>query len=207
MVNFDTREGIMKTISHYNFKHDKSTILDQKLIRNRTKYTPNEFFIEGKLCKIQLYDLLGKSTEVALIDTKNAERCKTRKWRTWSDRNGKHKCVISSSPFFIRLHRFILKLNKDDLGVDHINRDSLDCREINLRLATNSENLSNRPKNITNTSGGKNIVWHKINKKWRVIVTKHYCHHDGGCYASFKDAIKARNKLLIKLHGEFAYLD
>lgn len=49
---------------------------------------------------------------------------------------------------------------------DHINRNKLDNRRINLRTVTNSENRLNTgiPKN--NTSGYKGVRWHKIAKKW-----------------------------------------
>ena len=45
--------------------------------------------------------------------------------------------------------------------VDHINRDSLDNQDFNLRLATCSQNQANREVNKNNTSGFKGVSWDK----------------------------------------------
>ena len=53
-------------------------------------------------------------------------------------------------------------------GVDHKNRNPLDNRIENLRLANKSQNGLNRPKQANNTSGYKNVSWFKPKQKWRV---------------------------------------
>jgi len=50
--------------------------------------------------------------------------------------------------------------------VDHINRIRTDNRIENLRWATLSENQQNRTKQIDNTSGHKNIYYHKSSHGW-----------------------------------------
>ena len=51
-------------------------------------------------------------------------------------------------------------------AVDHINRIRDDNRVENLRWATHSENGQNRTKQIDNTSGHKNISYHKQRHCW-----------------------------------------
>ena len=58
--------------------------------------------------------------------------------------------------------------NPDNLPcVDHRYRDKTDNRVDNLRWATPSENCQNTGTPITNTSGHKNLSYHKTNKAWR----------------------------------------
>ena len=56
--------------------------------------------------------------------------------------------------------------------VDHINRIKNDDRWVNLRQATRSENLMNTGLSRANTSGVKNVCFHRRSGKWRVQVGK-----------------------------------
>lgn len=51
--------------------------------------------------------------------------------------------------------------------VDHINRDKLDNRAINLRLASQSQNGVNSKERKGNTSGYRNVTFRKDTKKWQ----------------------------------------
>tara|TARA_R110000796_G_scaffold242742_1_gene364997 strand:- start:77 stop:553 length:477 start_codon:yes stop_codon:yes gene_type:complete len=55
--------------------------------------------------------------------------------------------------------------NKPEL--DHINQDKSDNRIENLRWVTSSENNQNKGIMITNTSGHKNICYHKHSDRWQ----------------------------------------
>ena len=56
--------------------------------------------------------------------------------------------------------------------VDHKNRNRTDNRVENLRWATNGENNHNKLIQKHNTSGHKNISYHKTQQKW--VFTKSY---------------------------------
>ena len=53
----------------------------------------------------------------------------------------------------LRLHRFLLGVEDNIFIVDHINRNPLDCRKSNLRVATQHQNCLNKRMRSSNTSG------------------------------------------------------
>lgn len=109
----------------------------------------------------------------------------------------------------ILLHRVILErmtgrpLAKIEL-TDHINEDKLDNRRANLRIATNAENLQNRGKYRTNTSGFKGVSWDRGRGKWRanIGVNGKYIHL--GYFTTPEAAHEAYCAAALEMHGEFA---
>lgn len=101
------------------------------------------------------------------------------------------------------MHRLLMGL--PDYQVDHINRNRLDNRKNNLRLATHSQNCQNsiRKKSKTGYIGvrqeSNNVyvarVW--VNNEQRII----------GYYRTAIEAAYARDQAAIGLHGEFAVLN
>ena len=54
--------------------------------------------------------------------------------------------------------------------LDHINRNSVDNRIENLRIASKSENMMNRKTFKNSTSGCRGVSWNKHLEKWVVYV-------------------------------------
>lgn len=72
----------------------------------------------------------------------------------------------------IFLHRAVLGLKPGDPDVDHRNRNGLDNRRENLRLATKSQNGMNQGKQRRDTSSQfKGVSFHKGPQKWCAYIT------------------------------------
>ena len=110
----------------------------------------------------------------------------------------------------IRLHRFVWELVNgpipDDMDIDHINRNRLDNRLENLRLATRSQNLANSPDRYENQTGYRGVA-RRRNGKYRGYVWKDCKQHWTATVDTAEEAAQLRDDLAIGLHGEFAVLN
>ena len=71
----------------------------------------------------------------------------------------------------IYLHRMIAAVPKG-VVVDHIDRNGLNNRRANMRQATCSENLGNRPANKNNPTGLKGTYFDKRRGVWNAYISK-----------------------------------
>ena len=76
--------------------------------------------------------------------------------------------------------------------IDHINRDRLDNRLINLREVSQSCNLRNTPNRADNLSGVKGVYWDTNRSKWHSMIRLNSKSYSIGRYKSFDDAVAAR---------------
>ena len=100
-----------------------------------------------------------------------------------------------------RFHRHLLNFPEEI--VDHINRDKLDNRKINLRLCSpteNSRNISIAKNNKSGVTGVDKIS----NGKWRarIMVDRKEIHL--GIYENLEEAANVRLKAELKYFGEFS---
>ena len=93
----------------------------------------------------------------------------------------------------IFMHRVINKTPEGSI-TDHINRNRLDNRKSNLRVASYSVNRLNSKMHTNNTSGVKGISWDKSKNKWLARVWKNYKQIILGRYVNFNDAVFAREQ-------------
>jgi len=109
------------------------------------------------------------------------------------------------------LHRIIWIFHNGNIEnnklIDHIDRNILNNKIENLRLATYSQNNQNSRKQINNSSGYKNIVWSKERKVWKVRCYAKGISRSGGSFVCIDDAIQAAIELRKKYHCEFAQDD
>ncbi len=88
------------------------------------------------------------------------------------------------------------------MRVDHKNRNGLDNRRANLRIATPSQNNANSKIPINNTSGFKGVAFRK--KKWEAYIMVNQKKIHLGRFLAKELAAAARSKAGQDYFGEFA---
>ncbi len=108
----------------------------------------------------------------------------------------------------IFLHRLVANAKHGE-QVDHINRNTLDCRSDNLRIATDQQNRWNKNKFVMKAGRATPFigVFHGGNGRWRAAIS-----HDGkriylGYFDTQEDAARAYDKKCKELRGAFAALN
>lgn len=86
--------------------------------------------------------------------------------------------------------------------IDHENMNGLDNRLSNLRLATHSQNNSNRPVQKNNLSGAKGV--RRDGNRWRSQIMLDGISHHLGCFPTQQEAAAAYAEAATRLHGEYA---
>lgn len=97
--------------------------------------------------------------------------------------NNKYKLEITIDYIRYKAHRLAWKMITGDdppNQIDHIDNNPLNNKFNNLRLATSKQNNANKGCMKNNTSGLKNISFHKASKKYRITI-------DGKHYGLFED--------------------
>lgn len=90
---------------------------------------------------------------------------------------------------------------------EHKNRNTLDNRRCNLRVASSSQNQANRPVTKCSTSGYKGVSWNKEMGKWQAQIGKDRRLRYLGRFSDKIEAAKAYDKAAKELFGEFAWLN
>lgn len=140
-------------------------------------------------------------------------------WRRWNTlRSGKEagsimqhprggpRCHIKIGIKQMPRYRIVWAMHKNEWPkqIDHENRNQLDDRIENLRLATNSQNRANILKQSNNTSGYKGVTWNRVSKKWQVRLGINGKRLFLGEFFKIDDARRAYDKAAKEAFGGFA---
>lgn len=148
--------------------------------------------------------------QIALVDEEDYEWLSQYNWLASSKKGktcyaGRH--IFSKGPFEW-MHRKLLGLTYGDGKiVDHINRNGLDNRRCNIRIANKSLNSINRPLQRNNTSGYRGIYWDKKRNLWEVQIKTKGIRKHLGRFADIKAAALAFDKEALRQRGEMAVLN
>ena len=145
-------------------------------------------------------ECVTKKGEVIKVDAEDVEILKLHNW------------VVASKYAITYIKRYPLPMQNYIINppkgyiVDHINRDRLDNRKCNLRIATTQQNGMNRTKCGSNyTSKYKGVS--KDKKKWIAQITKDGKRTLIGRYETQEEAARAYNQSAIETFGDFAWLN
>lgn len=102
----------------------------------------------------------------------------------------------------ILLHRLILDF--PEMMIDHVDRNPLNNRINNLRLATNGQNTRNAKTRKDNQTGVRGVSYNQINKNWRAILDYNDERVLDKSFSNFDEAVKERLLAEKKYYKEFA---
>lgn len=121
--------------------------------------------------------------------------------------NGYARCYKEGRQF--ALHKYILeekigrKLRPGECA-DHANRNRLDCRRENLRVATRAQNSANVSKRANASSRFKGVYFDKRKKLWSSRIAFANKQMRLGYYSSEEEAANMYDQFAIQIHGEFS---
>jgi HNH endonuclease/AP2 domain len=151
---------------------------------------------------------LTNTNLVALVDDEDYDFILS--YNSWNLSKGYPKAAkqINKIRKTVRMHQLIIErmgiVVSDGMVCDHINRNKLDNRRCNLRLATIGQNAANadRPKNLCGYKGVSRNY-----DKWvaRISINGKVKHL--GRFDTPKQAALKYNEVAIELFGQFAQLN
>jgi hypothetical protein len=148
----------------------------------------------------------------AMVDPEDYERLAKYRWHLSKSPTGSYAArwqrIRPGGPRKkIWMHREVIDIPEHML-CDHVNGNGLDNRAANLRPATVSQNLCNRPKTKAKTrSKYKGLEWEKIQRKWKVRIQCNGRKIYIGSFSNEIDAARAYDEKAKALFGQFASLN
>jgi hypothetical protein len=97
---------------------------------------------------------------------------KSGSYATSKTKQGYLQAQIDGRTYTVHRLVYLYHFGEFPIMIDHINRDKVDNRLTNLRVATFSQNACNTKKRKDNTSGTKGVTYCNTRKAWLVKVTK-----------------------------------
>lgn len=145
-------------------------------------------------------EIILNNGSITLVDSEDYQRLNQYKWHVSSGyaTTGKKQGFTKNT----RLHHLVIN-TPIGMYVDHINRNKLDNRKSNLRLATHKENQRNKqaPKSYSKFKG---VYWHKRAKKWAVQIMLDGGAFYVGLYTNEVEAALEYDLAAVQFHGRFA---
>lgn len=154
-----------------------------------------DFLMDGDEC---YFTVRRKNSDVrVIIDSDNVDIVRGARWHVTS-----HGYVRSSGGY---LHHLIVGRAREGSVIDHINRNKLDNRMINLRIVSYHGNACN----ISFRKGRKfkGVSYDKSRNKWIASIMSKGVQYNLGRFDDIEVAAKAYNDAALRLHGEVASLN
>lgn len=160
--------------------------------------TPNIYHFTGEY----VIGYTSNTNKPFIFDLDDFE--KVSKYHWYEENNGYIRSSGKKKEDKVLLHRLVIGF-PEDIGIDHINHNTLDNRKLNLRIASTSQNAMNRIKSSNNTSGMSGVVWVKSRNKWKSQIKFNGQLIFLGEYDKFEDAEKRRKQAEEEYFREYSY--
>ena len=188
-----------KGIKHIDGNPQNNTVYNLELVDRRwtkscncgtggRKRKYNEYQEKGDVVFVKL----GRSDEIMLCDIDDWERLKN---IYWCIRSGYVMGYVKRKPLLF--HRQVKQCPKGYV-IDHINRNPLDNRKVNLRVVTQSVNMMNMTMNRNNKVGHTGITPCKYG--FIVNITAKKKRFYLGTYKTLEEAVRVRKEAEEKYH-------
>jgi hypothetical protein len=158
---------------------------------------------------------LGKG-RVAVIDDEDAELVEGFRWYAMKAPQAEEKYYAAGwkhmppGRYFVHLHRLIANAQPGEI-IDHLDRDTLNCRRSNLRRVTRQQNIWNRGSGRGakrgKTSCYKGVFKCRQSGRYRACLTYNWKKIWLGTFVTEEEAARAYNAKATELFGEFACLN
>ena len=114
--------------------------------------------------------------------------------------------IITIAQKYYQAHRLIFLMHHGYLPemVDHVDGNPSNNDILNLRASDRHTNQYNSKVSDRNTSGVKNVCWHKTKQRWMVKIKAHGKIHNLGYYKDLESAKLKAQEARSLLHKEFA---
>jgi hypothetical protein len=120
-----------------------------------------------------------------LVDVDVYDREKDNHW-CWS----KGYAVCQRDSRMIYLHRLVVGAGPGGLPVDHVNRNKMDNRRVNLRRVNKRQDCQNKP-SLGGSSRHRGVNWDKTRRKWKAFAQLNGRYVHIGRFADEDTAAKA----------------
>ena len=148
----------------------------------------------------------GAKKQYTIVDPQDYQKLSQYDWQYYEESNGRRAIRLSGRQIF-SMHREIMNAPAGFV-IDHRDRNGLNNTKKNLRIATISQNNTNRGKTSKPTSSKyKGVCLIKTTGKWRAVIKHNRIYRHLGHFHNEEDAAKAYDKAAKKYHGEFAVLN
>lgn len=128
--------------------------------------------------------------EKVLVDDEDYSELSKYRWRKSTFGYAIRHIMVDKKVVNIWMHRQIMNTPKG-MDTDHINRNRLDNRRSNLRVATRSINSHNVGVSRNNKSGYLGVVWYPSMKKYLAVTMIDKVKHKIGWYKTAAEAGEA----------------
>jgi hypothetical protein len=145
---------------------------------------------------------LLNSTRVAIVDEADYVSLSQQLWRLINPYQGCFYACLDGSRS-TTMHRVL----QAGAVIDHKNRDGLDNRRANLRVATTRENAANTKMYKNNTTGYRGVSLDAKQGRWYVQIKVFGKNTHLGSFKSKDAAALAYNIKALEVFGEFATLN